>query len=103
MGVVALPNVYYSPFQAKVTHLVTPLVAMVVELSRRQQELFKLLGRKDREIQELKENRGTLRRSKGGGGGVRGWGQVCNIGCVCVYVCVSTSVCVSVCILIDMS
>lgn len=46
----------------KVTHLVMPLVTMAAELSRRQQELFKLLAKKDREIQELRENRGTLRR-----------------------------------------
>ena len=51
--------------KAKVTHLVMPLVTMVAELSRRQQELFKLLSKKDREIQELKENRGTVRRSEG--------------------------------------
>ncbi|KAL3836496.1 hypothetical protein ACJMK2_021924 [Sinanodonta woodiana] len=35
-------------------HLVIPLLTMVAELKRRQQELFKLLQNKDREIEEYK-------------------------------------------------
>ena len=45
-------------------HLIMPLLSMVGELSRRQSELIKLLGRKDREIQDYKDHGATVSRSR---------------------------------------
>jgi len=43
-------------------HLIMPLFSMVGELCRRQSELIKLLGRKDREIQDYKDHGATVSR-----------------------------------------
>ena len=44
-------------------HLVLPLLSMVGELCRRQDELFKILKKKDYEIQEYKNTGAVLPRS----------------------------------------
>ena len=45
-------------------YLVFPLLSMVGELQRRQEELFKILKKKDYEIQEYKNAGAVLPRSK---------------------------------------
>ena len=45
-------------------HLTCPLLAMVGELQRRQQELVKLLKLKDKEIDDYKIQGGKVTRSK---------------------------------------
>ena len=45
-------------------HLVEPLTIISAELNRRQQELFYLLERKDREIQDYKDQGVVTSRSK---------------------------------------
>lgn len=45
-------------------HLVEPLTIISAELNRRQQELFYLLERKDREIQDYKDQGVVASRSK---------------------------------------
>jgi len=45
-------------------HLTVPLLAMVCELSRRQQELIKVIMTKDKEIDDLKSQGAKHSRSK---------------------------------------
>lgn len=45
-------------------HVVLPLLSMVGELQRRQEELFKILNRKDYEIQEYRNTGAILSRRK---------------------------------------
>lgn len=45
-------------------YVVFPLLSMVGELQRRQDELFKILNKKDYEIQEYKNTGAVLSRSK---------------------------------------
>lgn len=45
-------------------YVVFPLLSMVGELQRRQDELFKILKKKDYEIQEYKNTGAVLSRSK---------------------------------------
>lgn len=45
-------------------YVVFPLLSMVGELQRRQDELFKILKKKDYEIQEYKNTGAVLLRSK---------------------------------------
>lgn len=45
-------------------HLIQPLVTMVKELHRQQDELFKLLANKDKEIGDLKSQGVRVSRSK---------------------------------------
>ena len=45
-------------------HLIQPLVTMVNELHRQQDELFKLLANKDKEIGDLKSQGVRVSRSK---------------------------------------
>ncbi|XP_028394214.1 non-homologous end-joining factor 1-like [Dendronephthya gigantea] len=57
---------YCAPEQKQMMkdNLVLPLISMVGELQRRQKELFKILKRKDYEIQEYKNTGAVLPRSK---------------------------------------
>ena len=56
---------YFLKYSLKVTkHLVEPLTIISAELNRRQQELFYLLERKDREIQDYKDQGVVTSRSK---------------------------------------
>ena len=54
----------YNLFPKVGSHLVQPLLAMVVELNRRQSELCALLRKKDLEIMDYKESGVRLSRSK---------------------------------------
>lgn len=46
------------------SHLVGPLLCMVGELQRRQLELIKILAKKDKEIQDYKDQGTLVSRSK---------------------------------------
>lgn len=45
-------------------HLVAPLLSMVSELCHRQEELVRLLVKKDKEIQDYKDHGAEVSRSK---------------------------------------
>jgi non-homologous end-joining factor 1 len=51
-------------FEKMKDYVVFPLLSMVGELQRRQDELFKILKKKDYEIQEYKNTGAVLSRSK---------------------------------------
>jgi hypothetical protein len=50
--------------QQLANHVTLPLVAMTSELIRRQEKLFEILAKKDREIEERKCNGGNVSRSE---------------------------------------
>ena len=45
-------------------HLITPLLSIIGELCRRQSELIKIIGKKDREIQDYKDQGTTVSRRR---------------------------------------
>ena len=45
-------------------HLITPLLSIIGELCRRQSELIKIISKKDREIQDYKDQGTTVSRRR---------------------------------------
>lgn len=63
MGRRAFESPSLPPSQVS-NHLITPLLSIIGELCRRRSELIKIIGKKDREIQDYKDQGITVSRRR---------------------------------------
>ena len=58
----SVQDTVFEDYKQLQSHLIGPLIACLTELSRQKEELVGIIKRKDREIQEYKENGATVSR-----------------------------------------